>query len=92
LDKNIIEKTQELRLIHRKKLDVSGVFEVLRFDDNFALLKTVCGELNIEGKNIKISVLDTDKGVVQLEGDIDAIYYGDENKAEKKGIFGKLFS
>ncbi len=86
------EKTQELRLIHRKKLEVSGVLEVVRFDDNFAVLKTVCGELNVDGKNIKIGVLDTDKGVVFLDGDIDAIYYSDENKAAKPGFFSKLFS
>ncbi len=92
MDKTTNEKMQELRLLHRKKLEVSGVLEVVRFDDNFALLKTICGELNIEGKNIKIGVLDTEKGVVSLDGDIDAIYYSDDKKAEKSGFFVKLFS
>ena len=92
MDKVLSEKSQELRLIHRKKLEISGVLEVIRFDDNFALLSTDCGKLNIEGKNIKIGVLDTDKGVVFLDGDIDAIYYTDENKAQKNGFFGKFFS
>lgn len=92
LDRNTNEKLQEIRLIHRKKLDISGVQEVIRFDDNFALLKTICGELNIEGKNIKIGILDTEKGMVSLDGEIDSIYYVDEIKNEKSGFFSKLFS
>ena len=83
---------QEIHLLHRQKLEVSGVDEVIRFDDNFALLKTTCGELNIEGKNIKIGVLDTDKGLVSLEGEIDGIYYTNENKQQKSGLFGRFFN
>ena len=59
----------------REKLDVSGVVDVIRFDDLCVVLQTRCGELTIDGKNIKISVLDTEKGVVSLDGTIDAMYF-----------------
>ena len=84
--------SQDIRLFSREKLDVSGVLDVIRFDDLCVVLQTRCGELTIDGKNIKISVLDTEKGVVSLDGTIDAIYYSDDNKKEKRGFFGKLFA
>ena len=84
--------SQDIRLFSREKLDVSGVVDVIRFDDLCVVLQTHCGELTIDGKNIKISVLDTEKGVVSLDGVIDAIYYSDDNKKEKRGFFGKLFA
>ena len=84
--------SQDIRLSSREKLDVSGVVDVIRFDDICVVLQTSCGELTIDGKNIKISVLDTDRGIVALEGVIDAMYYSDDNKKEKRSFFGKLFS
>ena len=83
---------QDIMLHNRERLDVNGVIDVVRFDDVCVVLQTCCGELTIDGKNIKISVLDTDKGVVSLDGMIDAMYYSDDNKKEKRGFFGKLFA
>ena len=92
IKKEHINFSQDIRLFSREKLDVSGVLDVIRFDDLCVVLQTRCGELTIDGKNIKISVLDTEKGVVSLDGTIDAIYYSDDNKKEKRGFFGKLFA
>ena len=92
IKKENIISTQDIRLYMREKLDVSGVVDVIRFDDLCVVLQTRCGELTIDGKNIKISVLDTEKGVVSLDGTIDAMYYSDDNKKEKRGFFGTLFA
>ena len=85
---------QELKLVSRKHFDVNGVKEVDRFDDLCVVLKTVCGELTVEGKDLKISVLDTEQGIVSLDGRIDSIYYFDTEykKDAKKGVFGRWFS
>ena len=82
----------ELKLSKRKNLEVSGVKEVLSFDEMSVVLMTVCGELSLEGKDIKISTLDTDKGMVVLEGQIDSMIYADDTHTEKKGFFGRMFS
>lgn len=83
---------QELKLLSRKHLDVDGVREVIKFDEEVVDLLTSCGELSIEGKNLKISVLDTDKGVVSLDGIIDALYYSVEQEEKKRGFLGRLLS
>ena len=87
------EKNQQmLHLSMRKHLDVSGVTEVIRFDDICVILQTVCGELTIDGKDLKMSVMDKEKGIVTLDGQVDAMYYLDENKKEKRGFFGRVFA
>lgn len=81
----------ELNVSMRKNLHVTGVTEVVSFDENTVTLKTSCGELNIEGGDIKISVLDTERGIVTLEGRIDSMYYAEEKSGDKRGFFGKVF-
>ena len=85
-------QSQDIRICNREKLDISGVINVIRFDDICAVLQTCRGDLTIDGKSIKISVLDTDKGIVSIDGVIDAVYYSDDTQKEKRGFFGKLFS
>lgn len=74
----------------RKHMDISGVKDVESFDELGVTLKTVCGELVVEGKDIKVSVLDTERGVVSLDGKIDALFYSDSEDSKKRGFFGKL--
>ena len=76
----------------REKMFISGVNDVERFDDVCVILKTECGTLTIDGKNLKMSVLDTEKCIVTLEGFVESLYYVDSNKTEKKNFFGKIFS
>ena len=87
------EKCQQvLGLTMRKHLDVNGVIDVIRFDDVSVVLQTVCGELTIEGSGLKISVLDKDKGIVSLDGQVDSIYYSEETNETKKRLFGRIFN
>ena len=85
-----IKKEHEIRLIKRKEMSISGVCEVISFDDEGVRLMSVEGEICIEGEEIKIGVLDTDRGVVTLAGKVNGIYYMSEEKTEKKGFFSRL--
>ena len=86
------EKCQQvLQLTMRKQLEVNGIIDVIRFDDLSVVLQTVCGELTVEGSSLKMSVLDTEKGIVSLDGQVDSIYYSDDTKEVKKKFFGKAW-
>ncbi len=74
----------------RKHMDINGVCEVDSFDELGVILKTVCGELTVEGKDIRVSVLDTERGIVSLDGKIDALFYSESEDGKKRGFFGKL--
>ena len=71
-------------------MTVNGVSEVISFDEQYIQLVTVGGEMYIEGSDMRIDVLDVDKGIVSFNGKIDAIYYSNDGKKERKGFFGKL--
>lgn len=71
------EKTMphKLLLVERKTLTLSGVTEVLSFDENAVLLKTELGRLSIHGKLLQLKNLSPEGGQVALEGQINAILY-----------------
>ena len=91
---NMADKTQreknEIVMVGRRALSVGGVEEVINFDEECVRLKSVDGEMIVEGEGIKIDTLDTDRGVVKLNGRINGIYYASEPDTSKKGFFGKL--
>ncbi len=91
--KSTPQKTlHNLLLSSREKLTLSGVKEILNFDDTEVNLRTVCGDLTVEGSNIRISVLNVEKGEVEMEGKINAVYYYDVgNDESKKSLLSRIF-
>ena len=87
---NILETKSELSLKGRREMSISGVEEMLEFDEENVRMRSVDGELVVEGNEIKIGTLDTDRGIVTLCGKINGIYYTVEPEREKKGFFGRL--
>lgn len=85
-----IKREHDIKLFSRKEMSISGVREVVSFDEESVRLMSVEGEIYVEGENIKIGVLDTDRGVVTLTGKINGFYYVNEDKGEKKSFFSRL--
>ena len=81
----------QLFIKSREQMRIEGVEEVMGFDDVSVRLKSSEGEMYIEGRDIKIDTLDTEKGVVALSGRINGVYYANDTGKEKKGFFGGLF-
>ena len=89
---NRIEEKSNLTLENRKRMTLTGVCEVINFDDEKILLNTKLGALTIKGSNLKMNKLDVQNGDVIIIGDIYYIVYsGKEVKREKESIIGKLF-
>lgn len=85
-------KSNDISLRSRRHIDISGVEEVLSFDDCYVSMVTCCGEMTVEGSDLKIGTLDTGSGIVSVEGKISAVIYHDEpERREKKRIFGRSF-
>ena len=85
-----IKKEHEINVLKRKEMSISGVCEVISFDEESVRLVSLEGEIYIEGDDIKIGILDTDRGVVTFTGKINGFYYVSEDKNEKKGFFSRL--
>ena len=91
-------KTQQKRkhdvsLKSRKSMNIDGVDDVISFDESLVLLLTVCGEMTVEGTGLHIKVLDLESGVVELEGNVEGIFYADEksDNSAHKGVLARLF-
>lgn len=83
---------QNLVLENREKLSISGVLDVLSFDDQVVIVETELGLLNVKGENLRINKLSIDTSEVIVEGDIYNLSYS-EKDSEKKGtsLIGKIF-
>lgn len=83
---------QNIILENREKLTISGVLDVLSFDDLIVIVETELGLLTVKGENLHINKLSIDTSEVIVEGDIYNLAYS-ENNSEKKNnsILGKIF-
>lgn len=83
---------QNIILENREKLSISGVLDVLSFDDQIVILETELGLLTVKGENLKINKLSIDTQDVIVEGDIFNLGYSEKDMDKKSGGFlGKIF-
>ena len=75
-----------------EKLSISGVLDVLSFDDQIIIVETELGLLTIKGEDLRINKLSIDTSETIVNGNIMQIAYS-ENTVDKKGegIFSKIF-
>ena len=79
----------KLTLSQRNNLTITGVTEVVSFDDRAVLLRTVLGTLMVQGQNLQLKQLSLDGGNVAVDGEIAALMY--EDKGTAQGFWGRLF-
>lgn len=92
--KNSINSTlmQNLVLENREKLSISGVNDVLSFDDQIVILETGLGLLTIKGENLRINKLSLDNEEVIIEGEINSLSYSEkESERKNNSLLGKIF-
>lgn len=85
-----MEPTQlphKLTLDERSRLTMTGVTEVVSFDDTFVTLHTTLGTLEVQGQQLKLKALSPDSGQVSVDGHITALYY--EEPRQKRGFWGR---
>lgn len=74
---------QNIVLENREKLSISGVLDVLSFDDQIIIVETELGLLTIKGEDLRINKLSIDTSETIVNGNIMQIAYS-ENTMEKK--------
>ena len=64
-----------LSLNERKELSMTGVTEVVSFDDTAVVLRTQLGTLRIHGQQLQLKTLSLEGGQVAVDGNISALIY-----------------
>ena len=75
----------KLTLDERKKLTMTGVTEVVSFDENAVVLHTSLGTLIVQGRQLQLKTLTLDGGNVAVEGEISALHYEEPRQGKWLG-------
>lgn len=79
-----------LSLDNRKLLTLSGIKEVIGFDEQTISVVTQVGRLVIEGVNLHIDKLNVQSGDLVVTGEVSSLVYVEGSQA-KKGFLKRLF-
>ncbi|MBR6873233.1 MAG: sporulation protein YabP [Ruminococcus sp.] len=85
-----ISGRHDLILENRSRLELTGITDVDRFDEQEIALFTQLGELTIRGKGLHINEMSVGSGKLSVEGDITALIYGEKDRKKKLSLLGKL--
>lgn len=78
-----------LTLDERQRLSVSGVEEVVSFDEGEVAVQTVKGLLSVRGSGLKVDKLEKDAGELTVSGLVTDLSY--EESGPGTGFWSKLF-
>lgn len=67
---------------NRETVTVTGVSDVVSFDETNVRLVTVCGILNLEGEGLRIHVLNLKEGNVAVTGRLNGVLYEDPDASD----------
>ncbi len=91
-EKNFTNEMQNIVLENREKLNISGVKDVLSFDDQIIIVQTTLGLLTIKGENLRVNKLNIDTSDFSIDGNISSLAYSNsENFKEHTSVLGKIF-
>ena len=80
----VTKRAHKLILNNRRTCNLTGVNDVLSFDEKEIILETEQGMLMIKGNDLHVNRLTLDKGEVDVDGRIDSFTY-----SEQSGVAGK---
>lgn len=78
----------KLTLNERHALSITGVSEVLNFDDTVVVMTTQLGTLSVHGSGLQLKTLSLDGGQVAVDGEISALIY---EEPKPSGLLKRLF-
>ena len=86
-------RPHHLDLMNRGTGSVTGIQDVVAFDENQIVLDTDMGLLTVKGKGLHVSRLTLEKGEVDIEGTVDSLVYSSNETYRKQGesLFARLF-
>ena len=81
MEEKRIPLPHRLTLQERQQLTVTGVGEVLRFDETAVVLRTDQGILTVHDKDLQLKQMAPDGGLVTVAGSLTALIYEEPRPA-----------
>ena len=77
----------KLTLTDRKSMTMTGVTEVISFDENAVVLKTSLGLLTVHGQGLQLKNLSVEGGQVAVDGTVSAFVYEEPRGGGLRRLF-----
>lgn len=77
----------KLQMSERRSLTMTGVTEVVSFDENTVVLQTSLGLLIVQGQQLQLKNLTLEGGQVAVEGTISALSYEEPRQGGWRRLF-----
>lgn len=92
-EKRLMNSGHSVTMQNREKIMVTGVVDVLSFDEESVVADTDMGMLMIRGANLHVNSLNLDHGELSVDGEVDALEYSDGTGLSKGrgSLFSKIF-
>ena len=74
---------------NRKTLTLTGVSNIISFDEGSAILDSQYAVISVEGEDLQIMKMDIDSGEVIITGKINVLAYSDKKQGAKR--LGSIF-
>ena len=81
-----------LQIDRREKILVTGLIDVISFDEESVIGETEMGVIIIRGGNLHVSKINLESGELAISGEIDGVSYENAGGGTKaKSLMGRLF-
>ncbi|HIX14231.1 MAG TPA: sporulation protein YabP [Candidatus Hungatella pullicola] len=93
MEEKINIRPHRITMENRTSGTITGIREVVAFDENQIILDTDMGLLTVKGKDLHISRLTLEKGEVDLNGSVESLAYSSNEAFRKSGesLLARLF-
>lgn len=75
----------------RRQGTITGVQDVISFDESLVEVETVMGVLTVAGSQLQVKRLSVEQGEMELEGNLEKMTYSESKQEKGKRLFGRLF-
>ncbi len=84
-------RSHAITLENRQRAGITGVSDVLSFNEQEVVLVTEGGEITLIGEGLHIARLNLEDGQLVVEGDIAGIEYGAPALQRRGGFLSRIF-
>lgn len=80
-----------ITLEDRESISITGVNEVLSFDEETVAAETTMGMITVKGEALHVTGLDLEKGLLNVEGEITGFEYSESGFGKKGSFLSHIF-
>lgn len=93
MEEKVSIRPHKLILENRASSTMTGIRDVVSFDENQVVLDTDMGLLTLKGKDLHVNRLTLEKGELDLNGSIESLTYSSNEALRRSGesLLSRLF-